>query len=120
MAKKDMRAALKGSLQQEEQATQDRFAKAETVLRATNKGNSSPPNPQPVTKVIRDSFTMPSSDYDLIPVLKKRSMKAGIGVSKSEIIRAGLLALSGMTEREFIEAVEKVEKVKTGRPKQTV
>jgi hypothetical protein len=117
MARKDMRAALKGSLEQEEKAVKNRFEVAESIF--ADKGNIDEPQ-LPAVRVIRDSFTMPQPDYELIPVLQQQAMRVGKGVNKSEIIRAGLHALSIMSEGEFLAAIEKVEKVKTGRPKQTI
>ena len=116
MARKDMRAALKGSLEQEEQAVKSRFEVAESVLVRGEK-NEDPP---PAVKVVRDSFTMPQPDYELIPVLQQQAMKIGKGINKSEIIRAGLHALILMSEHEFLATIEKVERVKTGRPKQMI
>jgi hypothetical protein len=43
-------------------------------------------------------------------------LAAGINVKKSEILRAGLHLLSQLTLDELKDAVEKVEKVQTGRP----
>jgi len=41
----------------------------------------------------------------------------GIEVKKSELLRAGLIALSKCSDASLIQAVSKVEKLKTGRPK---
>lgn len=131
MPKKDMKSALKGSLKQEEKAVNDRFERAERLL--SDKESSSPPTeisaetvkiaqpsalavPEP--KVIRDSFTMPQSDYDLISALKKRALECSLDVTKSELLRAGLKALEKATPEEFAQNVNSVEKIKTGRPKQ--
>lgn len=124
MAKKDMKSALKGSLIKEEQAIKDRFEKAETLL--SKEKELAPPNekkkikPQikEKLKVIRDSFTMPQVDYELIISLKKRSINLGVEITKSEILRAGLKALEQMPEEEFLSKIALVEKIKTGRPKQ--
>ena len=42
-------------------------------------------------KMIRDSFTMPESDYIKLSELKKRCLNVGVHVKKSELVRAGLL-----------------------------
>jgi hypothetical protein len=118
MSRKDMKKALGASLKAEEQAVKSRFEKAETVL--SKKQVPSPPKEVPARngggKVIRDSFTIPSDEYDLISKLKKRCMKVGVGVNKSEILRAGLAALDSMQDRELAEAFERLARVKTGRP----
>ncbi len=123
MANKNMKSALKNSLAMEEISVQARFEKAETLLNDDKKGDPLPEKKirrQEQPKVVRDSFTMPQSDYELITALKNRSLKSGIQTTKSEILRAGLLALSQMTETEFVSNIENVEKIKTGRPKQTI
>jgi hypothetical protein len=123
MAKKDMKSALKNSLSVEEKSVQDRFEKAETLLGDNKKEGLSSEikiRREEKIKVVRDSFTMPQTDYELITALKKRSLESGIQTTKSEILRAGLLALNQMTEVEFVSKIETVEKIKTGRPKQIV
>ena len=68
------------------------------------------------TKVIRDSFSFPEQDYLKISELKKTCLAAGIHVKKGEILRAGLHLLAKLNLAELKQAVEQVEKVKTGRP----
>ncbi|MCP4256212.1 MAG: hypothetical protein GY774_01640 [Planctomycetes bacterium] len=68
-------------------------------------------------KVIRDSFTMPSEDYDLIATIKEKCLQAHIGVTKSEILRAGLHMLNRISIEELKHQFHSLEKVKTGRPK---
>ncbi|MEW5757086.1 MAG: hypothetical protein AB1810_12350 [Pseudomonadota bacterium] len=70
-------------------------------------------------KMVRDSFNMPESDYALIGQLKKQCLSAGEHVKKSELLRAGLIALSVMSKPDLLKAVGLVEKVKTGRPAKT-
>jgi hypothetical protein len=67
-------------------------------------------------KVIRDSFSFPEQDYLKISELKKTCLAAGIHVKKGEILRAGLHLLTQLNLTELKQAVEKVEKVQTGRP----
>ncbi|MFA6121835.1 MAG: hypothetical protein WCT35_07430 [Sideroxydans sp.] len=66
-------------------------------------------------KVVRDSFTMPQSDYDLIAALKAKAN--GVHVKKSELLRAGLRLLSKLTAAQLKKTVADLEKIKTGRPK---
>ena len=70
-------------------------------------------------KVVRDSFTMPKSDYDKIATLKQKCADNGVAVKKSELLRAGLLILATATDVQLIAAVGAVETVKTGRPEKT-
>ncbi|MDP2155227.1 MAG: hypothetical protein Q8J61_04445 [Sulfuricella sp.] len=66
--------------------------------------------------MVRDSFTMPENDYAQLAELKKKCLQAGVHVKKSELLRAGLLSLSKLPDAALIKAVERVEKLKTGRP----
>ncbi|RFU48152.1 hypothetical protein [Paraburkholderia sp. DHOC27] len=67
-------------------------------------------------KVVRDSFTMPKSDYAKIATLKQKCLDAGVSVKKSEVLRAGLLLLEGASLDNLLTAIAAVETVKTGRP----
>jgi Arc/MetJ-type ribon-helix-helix transcriptional regulator len=115
MAKKDMKGALGASLKAEEQAVKSRFEKAEAAL---GKKDGLPEQRQrnEVERVIRDSFTIPNDEYELISKIKRRCMKAGIGANKSEVLRAGLAALNAMPEKELARLFEKLPRVKPGRP----
>lgn len=70
-------------------------------------------------KVVRDSFTMPQADYDLIAVLKQKALKTGLHVKKSELLRASLQALSKLSAAQLKRAISDLEKIKTGRPKKS-
>ena len=78
--------------------------------RAGTKGKGDP------GKVVRDSFTMPLADYELIGVLKQRCIALGIAMKKSELLRAGLAALDQLPDASLAQVVTAVEAVKTGRP----
>ena len=67
-------------------------------------------------KVVRDSFTLPKTELLQITEMKKRAMALGVEVKKSELIRAGLQALSGMADAAFKKAMANVPTIKTGRP----
>ncbi len=71
-------------------------------------------------KVIRDSFTMPENDYAKIAELKKTCLDTGLHVKKSELLRAGLLALSKLRTAQLKRIITQLEQVKTGRPKKQV
>lgn len=117
MAKKDMKSALGASLKAEERAVRDRFEKAESVIgggKATAQAQDQPRNG--ADKVIRDSFTIPGDEYELISQIKKRCMKVGVSANKSEVLRAGLAALNAMPDRELTKVFESLSRVKTGRP----
>jgi hypothetical protein len=67
-------------------------------------------------KVIRDSFSFPEHDYLKISELKQTCLAEGIHVKKGELLRAGLQLLTKLSLAELKQAIEQVEKVKTGRP----
>jgi len=73
--------------------------------------------PDTKVKVVRDSFTMPQSDYELIAELKQKALKAGLHVKKSELLRASLQAFSKLSTAQLKSAITGLEKIKTGRPK---
>lgn len=117
MAKKDMRRALGASLKAEEQAVRSRFERAESVIRggkSVPRAENQPRNG--ADKVIRDSFTIPGDEYELISRIKKRCMKAGVSANKSEVLRAGLAVLNAMQDHELAKVFEGLARVKTGRP----
>ncbi len=67
-------------------------------------------------KVVRDSFTMPKSDYAKIATLKQKCLDEGIHVKKSELLRAGLALLDAVPAKRLVAAIAELEAVKTGRP----
>ncbi len=67
-------------------------------------------------KVVRDTFTMPRSDYDKIKVLLRRCLDAGVEVKKGELLRAGLILLESAPPKQLLAAVASVERIRTGRP----
>jgi hypothetical protein len=84
----------------------------------TPKANTAPAKPakEKKVKVVRDSFTLPKTELLQIAVMKKRAMALGVEVKKSELIRAGLQALSTLTDAPFKKALGNVPTIKTGRP----
>ena len=67
-------------------------------------------------KLIRDSFTFPAADYARIGALKQRALKAGHEVKKSELLRAGLIVLSVLSDTALLQALGGIDKLKPGRP----
>jgi hypothetical protein len=134
---RDRKSALAASIQAEREASQgrvprfDKFERAESALRKpkdsprtrtgerVTSGTTRTAHARTIIvleKVIRDSFTMPSRDYKKITQLREKCLKAGLSATKSEVLRAGLHALEGMSVEDFRRVVQSVEKVKTGRP----
>lgn len=70
----------------------------------------------PKLKMERDSFTMPKVEYAQFSVLKERLIKLGQPAKKSELLRAGIMQLTAMTDAALKAAMTKVPTIKTGRP----
>ena len=67
-------------------------------------------------KLVRDSFTMPKREYEQIGLLKARLLKQERAIKKGELLRAGIAALSAMPDADLLAAVERIQRLKTGRP----
>lgn len=70
----------------------------------------------PKLKMERDSFTMPKVEYAQFAVLKERLIKLGKPAKKSELLRAGIMQLTAMTDAALKATMTKVPTIKTGRP----
>ena len=70
-------------------------------------------------KLIRDSFTIPKSEYVVLDALKERAGKLARAAKKSEFLRAGIKALAAMPDAAFLAALAAVPTIKTGRPAAT-
>ena len=79
------------------------------------------PAPVPEAKVkhklVRDSFTIPKNEYATLSELKQRAIHLAHPVKKSELLRAGVRALSGMSDEALLAALRAVPSLKTGRHK---
>jgi len=84
---------------------------------APAKAAAKKPKKEHKEKVVRDSFTMPQSEYQKIAEIKETCLKAGLPVKKSEVLRAGLKALGEMNAAQLKRSLAGLEKIKTGRPK---
>lgn len=67
-------------------------------------------------KLVRDSFTIPKAEFAAIETLKTRAIAVGTSVKKSELLRAGLMALQGLNDAAFKAVLSAVPTLKTGRP----
>lgn len=78
--------------------------------------SASSKTPHKKPKLVRDSFTIPKTEFAAIDALKTRAMAMGTGVKKSELLRAGLMLLTGLSDSAFKSAIAAVPTLKTGRP----
>ena len=67
-------------------------------------------------KVVRDSYTIPKTEYVQLGDLKKRTLSLGLAAKKSELIRAGLLLLAKQSDAQLKASLSQVPAIKTGRP----
>jgi hypothetical protein len=70
-------------------------------------------------KLVRDSFSMPHDDFKLIDLLKDRALGFMRPVKKSELLRAGLQALAGLSDAKLKVALEALAPLKPGRPRKS-
>ena len=68
-------------------------------------------------KLVRDSFTIPKDEYQVLDALKRRVLGLEQHVRKSELLRAGIQVLSAMNDKALLKALNAVPTLKTGRPK---
>jgi len=89
-------------------------AKADKPVKAVK---PSKPVKAPKPKLVRDGFTIPKDEYQVLDALKARALGLEQHVRKSELLRAGIKALNGLSDRAFLKALAAVPTLKTGRPK---
>ena len=110
--KLDPLSGLDRSLQAETQAVQRRFSDADRFTRPRR------PRPQPReasrTPTVRDTFSFPQPDHQLLSELQGRCLADGFAASKSELVRAGLHALARMTPPALRQAIEGLERRRPG------
>ncbi|SFA69048.1 hypothetical protein SAMN04515620_10156 [Collimonas sp. OK607] len=68
-------------------------------------------------KLVRDSFTMPADEYQVLGDVKKTFLKAGLEVKKSELLRVGVALIRELDLASLKLAVASLPPVKAGRPK---
>ena len=112
--RKDMSSKLKSSLQAEDQTLDDRFAKADVALGQSKTSNrKKAPKTQ---QVVRDTFSMPQDDHQLIQELRQQLIhEHSVVLNKSEILRAGLHALRDLPAGKRLAAARSIETLKPGR-----
>lgn len=121
MKKRDKIAdKLKASLEEEKKAAKSKLnsleaklAKADAIFKPQDE-----PAPKKVKpKTIRDTFTFPEDEYELIDQLIDRALTLKKRVNKSYLVRSGLRALLELSDKDFIRTLESMRKVKIGRPR---
>lgn len=110
-----MKNALGASLGAESDAFKARLARADAALGEVSTDDAS--STKPSERVVREAFTLPEIEHAQIAGLRQQMLGAGVHVTKSEVVRAGLLLLGELDADALQHAFERVEKIKVGRPK---
>jgi hypothetical protein len=115
-AKTTVKAAVKPA----SKAPVKKAAKPRTAKKVTAPAPSTAPKAAETKvkkpKLVRDSFTMPKPEYAAIDELKQRAAKLGHPVKKSELLRAAIKVIAGLSDAAYIAAMSAVPPIKTGRP----
>jgi hypothetical protein len=126
MSKKQFGASLKASVGQQDASLKKRFEAADSVLLSEQPADlkeraagNAPVAPKPVATAgemaVRDTFSMPGDEYVVIEKIRNKAAKEGYIYSKSEIVRAALLALNALPQKDVMYRLSTVEKIKPGR-----
>ena len=111
--------AAKAKTRPQAKAKADKPAKTAAPKAAARTANGAKPpkvDKAKKPKLVRDSFTIPKTEYAVLEVLKARALKVGKPVKKSELLRAGIKALVALPDLAFVSALDAVPALKTGRP----
>lgn len=74
------------------------------------------PTKEKKPKLVRDSFTFPKAEYEVLEAMKQRAAKLKVTVKKTELLRAGIKSLASLSDAAFLSAIAAVPSLKTGRP----
>ncbi len=68
-------------------------------------------------KLVRDSFTMPESEYALLGEVKKACLANGYAVKKSELLRVGVALIRTLDNASLKNWIDSLPPLKPGRPR---
>ena len=69
----------------------------------------------PAEKVVRDGYSMPPDDYDLLEAQRKRAMRRERDVTKSGLLRIGVHLLAKLSDDELMSLIDGLVEPKPGR-----
>lgn len=96
----------------------DKVSKPKQATKQAAKPSTKPQVAKPAKpKMVRDSFTMPQADFDLVHLLKERALGFRRPTKKSELLRAGLQALARLDAKALQAVLDALPALKAGRPK---
>jgi hypothetical protein len=91
-------------------AKTDRAVKAAKPGKAYNTADTGTTSPETKkNKLRRDNYSIPESEHKQLAVLKKRCTDQGRAIKKSYLLRAGIVALTRMNDKEFLSAIERIK-----------
>ncbi len=67
-------------------------------------------------KRVRDSFSMPRDEYEVLGLLKQRSATLGRPSKKNELLRAGLKLLAALNDKALLAALQALPPTRTSKP----
>ena len=112
MSKNKFDSLLKKTIANQGTSDTEKYLKADSII-GNLPGVVDSAKDKKKSAVERPIFSMPPSDYLLIDTLRARAGGAGrYSVTKSEIIRAGLHALTGLQDEEFLERLSHLQKMR--------
>jgi hypothetical protein len=68
-------------------------------------------------KQVRDSFTMPETEYEVLSQVKKACLKAGFEIKKSDLLRIGVSLIKNLETAKLKTLLAGLTPLKVGRPK---
>ena len=83
------------------------------LLRKVSRVTAAKPSKQ---KLVRDSFTIPEAEYQILVNTKKLLTKSGVEVKKTELLRVGLLLIGKTSLTVLKRHLGGLRKLKSGRP----
>ena len=116
-AKAPAQVAPKATVRGATQAAKRAAAKEPASTPAAAPASPEKPVKPAKVRLVRDSFTMPEVDFALVAVLKARALGMGRATKKSELLRAGLQLLNQQEPKVLLAALDRLQPIKTGRPK---
>ena len=110
-----LQASVKNEMTSKAAKLDKRFAAAE-ALTATHgeAGQGAKVEQTPAPKVVRDTFSMPEDDFQLLEKLRSRARKMDLDTNKSELVRAGLRLLADLDDVKLERLIRNVDKLKPG------
>ena len=69
----------------------------------------------PAEKVVRDGYSMPPDDYDLLEAQRKRAMRRERDVTKSGLLRIGVHLLAKLSDDDLMSLIDGLVEPKPGR-----